>query len=202
MSQKTEHNVGFLSGLEKTLKNVDGNMQEPLPVHKWNPEFCGDIDMRIASDGSWYYMKTPIGRQSLVRLFSRILKRETDGRYYLVTPVEKVGIVVDDAPFVVIAMEISEANGIKQIGFITNVGEKIIVNKQHYLRFQEQENNGGMKPYVHVRDGLEALVSRSVFYDLVAIGKEYTYKNELYFGVWSDDLFFPIQPSKEVFEKN
>ena len=135
------------------------------PVHLWNPPFCGDIDMRIAADGTWFYNGTPIGRPAMVRLFSTILKREGDA-YFLVTPVEKCGIRVDDAPFA--AVEMRSAPG--ALDFRTNVGDWIACGPGHGMRFVRQAN-GGYVPYLHVRNDLWARVMRSVYYDLVELGE-------------------------------
>ena len=166
----------------------------PPPVHLWNPPFCGDIDMRIAQDGTWFYMNSPIGRKPLVQLFSSVLRREADGKYVLVTPVEKVGIRVDDAPFTAIRMRVEGEGRTQIIGFETNVDEEVTVDDDHPLRFAEEEGTGGLKPYVMVRAGLEALVVRSLVYDLVAAG---TVEGE-WFGVWSSGQFFPMQKAGEI----
>jgi hypothetical protein len=166
----------------------------PAPVHLWNPPFCGDIDMRIASDGTWFYMNSPIGRMPLVKLFASVLRRDGDGKYYLVTPVEKCGIRVDDAPFVAIRMA-SEGQGRQQtIRFETNVDDEVAVDAAHPLRFETEVGTGGLKPYVLVRARLEALVARALFYDLVARG---TTEGE-WFGVWSGGQFWPMQKATEI----
>jgi hypothetical protein len=140
------------------------------PVHLWNPPFCGDLDMRIAGDGTWFYMGTPIGRPALVRLFSTILKRE-DGKHFLVTPVEKVGIRVDDAPFLAVEMqnEPSECAG-RLLRFRTNVDDWVACDGEHRLRF-EMATDGGLTPYLHVRSDLWAKVTRALYYDLVDMGE-------------------------------
>ena len=166
----------------------------PPPVHLWNPPFCGDIDMRIAQDGTWFYMNSPIGRKPLVQLFASVLRLDADGKYYLVTPVEKVGIRVDDAPFTAIRMHV-EGEGRHQIIHIeTNVDDEVTVGEAHPLRFAEEEGTGGLKPYVLVRDGLEALVSRTLFYDHAAVGMV----EDGWFGVWSSGHFYPMQKAAEI----
>lgn len=171
-----------------------GKAKGPPPVHLWNPPFCGDIDMRIAQDGTWFYMNSPIGRKPLVQLFSSVLRHEADGKYYLVTPVEKVGIRVDDAPFTAIRME-AEGEGREQVlRFETNVDEVVTVDAAHPLRFRQEEGTGGLKPYVLVRAGLEALVSRALFYDLAAAGMV----EDGWFGVWSSGRFYPMQKAAEI----
>ncbi len=166
----------------------------PPPVHLWNPPFCGDIDMRIAQDGTWFYMNSPIGRKPLVQLFASVLRLDADGKYYLVTPVEKVGIRVDDAPFTAIRMHV-EGEGRHQIIHIeTNVDDEVTVGEAHPLRFAEEDGTGGLKPYVLVRDGLESLVSRTLFYDLAAVGMV----EDGWFGVWSSGHFYPMQKAAEI----
>jgi hypothetical protein len=155
------------------------------PVERWNPPFCGDIDMRIAVDGTWFYQKTPIGRHALVKLFASVLKREGD-KYFLVTPVEKVGIIVEDVPF--LAVEMRRNNGI--ISFRTNMDEWIDAGPEHPLRFEPEPETGGMKPYVHVRRGLWAKVTRALFYDVVEAGEEREIGEKRKFGVASGGEFF------------
>lgn len=166
----------------------------PPPVHLWNPPFCGDIDMRIAQDGTWFYMNSPIGRKPLVQLFASVLRHDADGRYYLVTPVEKVGIRVDDAPFTAIRMRVEGEGQAQVIHFETNVDDPVTVDAAHPLRFAPEEGTGGLKPYVLVRAGLEALVSRALFYDLAAAGVV----EDGWFGVWSSGRFYPMQKAAEI----
>ncbi len=166
------------------------------PVHLWNPEFCGDLDMEIKRDGTWFYEGTPIGRKPLVRLFSTILKLE-DGKYYLVTPVEKVGIRVEDAPFVAVDIE-AAGDGVDQaISFTTNVGDVVIAGEDHAIRV-ERDETGEPSPYVHIRGGLEALIDRKSFYRLVDLGTTHTVDDTEWFGVWSNSAFFPIIPAAEL----
>ncbi|GHF54348.1 DUF1285 domain-containing protein [Seohaeicola zhoushanensis] len=163
------------------------------PVHLWNPDFCGDLDMRIARDGTWFYLGTPIGRPELVRLFSTILKKE-EGKYYLVTPVEKVGITVDDAPFVAVDFE-REGSGREQVlTFTTNVGDTAVAGPDHPIRVERDAETGEPSPYVLVRAELEALIDRKSFYRLVEIGAHH----EGWFGLWSSGAFFPVIPSSEM----
>jgi hypothetical protein len=168
------------------------------PVERWNPPFCGDIDMRIAADGTWYYCNSPIGRKPLVRLFSTVLRRDADGRYYLVTPVEKCGIRVEDAPFVAVHMEAAGSGEEQLIRFRTNVDDEVAVDGQHPLRFALEEGTGGLKPYVLVRGRLEALVNRAIFYDLVAIGTVARREGEDWYGVWSGGRFWPMARAAEI----
>lgn len=150
------------------LKQVEG--QRFPPVEKWNPDFCGDIDMRITSDGTWFYMGTPIGREKMVRLFSSVLRKDEDGKTYLVTPVEKIGITVDDAHFVAISVEISRKSGEQYLCFTTNVGDKVIADETHPIRVVVDAKTGEPRPYIAVRGRLEALIGRSVYYELIEHG--------------------------------
>ena len=164
------------------------------PVEKWNPPFCGDIPMRISADGLWHYMNSPIGRQPLAKLFSSILRLDDDGQYYLVTPVEKCGIKVDDAPFCAVRMRV-EGHGKTQVLHLeTTMEDEVAVGADHPLRFADEAGTGGLKPYVLVRRNLEALVSRALFYDLVALG---SVEGE-WFGLWSSGQFFPMQKAADV----
>lgn len=164
------------------------------PVHLWNPPFCGDIDMRIAQDGLWYYMNSPIGRKPLMQLFASVLRHDEDGKYYLVTPVEKCGIRVDDAPFIAVRMRVEGEGRDQIIHFETNVDDEVTVDADHPLRVEDEAGTGGLKPYVLVRARLEALVSRALFYDLVARGMV---EGE-WFGVWSSGRFWPMKPAAEI----
>ncbi|WP_350117945.1 DUF1285 domain-containing protein [Parvibaculum sp.] len=168
------------------------------PVHLWNPEFCGDLDMRIARDGTWFYLGTPIGRERLVRLFSTVLRHDEDGKYYLVTPVEKVGITVEDAPFVAVAMKVEGEGRDQVLTFTTNVGDETVAGEEHPMRFEIDEGTGEPAPYVHVRARLDALINRAVFYDLVELGVEEEHEGETWFGIWSGGVFFPFQRAGEV----
>ena len=163
------------------------------PVHLWNPPFCGDLDIRIARDGTWFYLGTPIGRPALVKLFSSILKKEA-GKYYLVTPVEKVGIQVDDAPFV--AVDVDHRNG--DLHFTTQVGDTMIAGPDHPIRVERDPKTGEPSPYVLVRSNLEALIDRKSFYRLVDLGLHEIWKGESWFGLRSQSTFFPVIPSKEL----
>jgi hypothetical protein len=168
----------------------------PPPVHLWNPAYCGEIDMRIASDGSWYYMGTPIGRPALVRLFASVLRKDPE-RHVLVTPVERVGIVVDDAPFVAVEMQVEDHEAGRTLRFRTNVDDWTTADAAHPLRF-EREATGGLKPYVLVRGELWARVARAVFYDLAALGEERDVDGVRMFGVASAGMFFPMAPASEL----
>jgi hypothetical protein len=165
----------------------------PPPVHLWNPPFCGDIDMRIAADGTWFYQGTPIGRPALVRLFAGVLKREGD-RHYLVTPVEKVGIKVEDAPFVAVDWT---RDG-DALSFLTNVGDRVTAGPENPIRVTRDLADDTPRPYVHVRRGLEALIDRKSFYRLVEIGEVRAHEGRDWFGVVSRGAFFPIQPAGDL----
>jgi len=166
------------------------------PVDMWNPPFCGDLDMRIARDGTWYYMGTPIGRPALVRLFSTILKREGD-KHFLVTPVEKVGIRVDDAPFLAVEMLREQDDREPRLRFRTNVDDWVVCDPAHRLRF-EAAAGGGLTPYLHVRADLWAKVTRALYYDLVDIGEERMIDGRQMFGVASAGEFFVMADAEQV----
>ena len=163
------------------------------PVHEWNPPFCGDLDMRIAWDGTWFYLGTPIGRSELVKLFSSILRKDGDD-YFLVTPVEKVGITVDDAPFVAVDFEIVDGN----LRFETHVGDFATAGPDHPIRVERDPETGEPSPYVLIRANLEALIDRKSFYRLVDIGETDTIDEIEWFGLRSQGVFFPIIPSHEL----
>lgn len=181
-----------LRGIKEAEKAAGGKGLPP--VHLWNPAFCGDIDMRIAQDGTWFYMNSPIGRKPLVRLFSTILRHDEDGKYYLITPVEKVGIRVDDAPFLAVAMQAEGEGRNQQLTFTTNCDDTVSVDESHPLRFEKEAGTDGLKPYVLVRGRLEALVNRAIFYDLVSLGVA---EGE-WFGVWSGGKFWPMARKSEL----
>jgi len=163
------------------------------PVHLWNPPFCGDLDIRIARDGTWFYLGTPIGRPELVKLFSSILKKE-DGKYFLVTPVEKVGITVDDAPFVAVDFEPTGSGRDQVLTFETQVGDFAVAGPDHPIRVARDPETGEPSPYVLIRADLEALIDRKSFYRLVELGEH----AEGWFGLWSSGSFFPVIPSSEL----
>jgi hypothetical protein len=169
----------------------------PPPVHLWNPPFCGDLDMRIAADGTWYYLKTPIGRPALVRLFASVLKREGD-KYFLVTPVEKCGITVEDSPFLAVELEVEEAGQNRVLNVRTNVDDWVVCGPDHALRFEPQLETGGLKPYLHVRRGLWAKVTRALFYELVEFGEEREVDGKRMFGVASAGEFFAMAPADSL----
>jgi hypothetical protein len=173
------------------------SVKGPPPVHLWNPPFCGDLDMRIGSDGTWYYLKTPIGRPALVKLFASVLKREGD-KYFLVTPVEKCGIVVEDAPFLAVELAVAPSADGPVLSFRTNVDDWVACGAGHALRFEPEPATGGLKPYLHVRRDLWAKVTRALFYDLVARGEEREVAGERMFGVASGAEFFAMQSAASL----
>ena len=167
------------------------------PVDRWNPPFCGDLDMRIARDGTWFYMGSPIGRPELVRLFSSILKKE-DGAYYLVTPVEKVRITVEDAPFVATDFEAEHSGRDQVLTFQTHVGDYAVAGPAHPIRVTRDAETGEPAPYIHIRADLEALIDRKSFYRLAELGAHHPQDGESWFGLWSGGVFFPMIPSADL----
>jgi uncharacterized protein len=165
-----------------------GQTAKPRPVQRWNPPFCGDIDMRVAADGTWFYGGTPVGREALMRLFASILRCEPDGSYVLVTPVEKVGIRVADAPFLAVEMTADGDGEAATLMFRTNVGDVVGAGPINPLRFAIEAETGGLKAYLLVRGRLEALVSRMVMHDLVEAASTDEPTGRL--GVWSGGAFF------------
>jgi uncharacterized protein len=181
--------------LDRLSAAVRGGGAKTPPVERWNPPFCGDIDMRIAADGTWFYNGTPIGRPALVRLFASILRRDPE-RFVLVTPVERVGIAVEDAPFLAVEMAVAGDGLGRTIAFRTNVDDLVHVDAAHPLRFDKDEG-GGIKPYVLVRGGLWALVTRALTFDLVELGEDRAVDGALMFGVGVGAIFFPIAPASD-----
>jgi hypothetical protein len=156
------------------------------PVEKWDPSHCGDSEMRIARDGTWYHQGSPIGRQAMVRLFSTILRREPDGRFVLVTPVEKLDIEVEDAPFVAVELKTEGQGEAMSLAFRLNTGELVVAGPDRPLRFEPGPE--GPRPYLRVRGGLDALVARPVYYELA----ELALANGDPPGLWSGGAFFPV----------
>ena len=186
MAKASDGPVGMAAPLDALIADA-ATRKGPPPVHLWNPPFCGDIDMRIARDGTWHYGGSPIGRPALVRLFASVLRREDD-RFVLVTPVEKLGITVEDAPFLAVELEGEPATGLR---LRTNVDEWVALDADHPLRFEPGPAEA-LKPYARVRDDLWALVTRSVFYDLIAKGEVREVAGQSMFGVGSGESFFPM----------
>jgi uncharacterized protein len=194
--RKPDQGLEGLTAAARDAANTSATGKRLPPVHLWNPPFCGDLDMRIASDGTWYYMGTPIGRPALVRLFSTILKREDD-KHFLVTPVEKVGIRVDDAPFLAVEMRKEQDGSGRLLRFRTNVDDWVVCDQAHRLRF-EASAEGGLTPYLHVRADLWAKVTRALYYDLVDMGEERMVDGRQMFGVASAGEFFAMADAEQV----
>ncbi|AYD01696.1 DUF1285 domain-containing protein [Neorhizobium sp. NCHU2750] len=190
--------AGLAAMISRAAEQSGGANRGLPPVERWNPPFCGDLDMEIAADGTWFYMGTPIGRAPLVRLFSTVLRRDEDGKTYLVTPVEKVGIRVADAPFLAVEMQVVERGAHPVLTFRTNVGDVVEIDHDHPLRFETKGEEGQLKPYLLVRGRLEALVSRPVMYDLVERGETVEIDGVDMFAVRSGSQIFPIMPADEL----
>ena len=181
-----------LPSLQQTLARFA--QRGPAPVHLWNPEHCGEIGLRIATDGTWYYQNSPIGRPALVRLFSTVLRKDADGRHYLVTPVEKIAIDVADAPFLAVEMQVAGSGRRQALRFRTNCDDRVEAGPDNPIRCAREPGQDGIKPYVLVRGALEALVTRALTYDLVDLGVCHRVGGREMFGVWSGGRFFPIAP--------
>jgi len=175
-----------ISGLEALLKERQG--KGPAPVEKWNPPYCGDIGMKIRADGVWIYGGTPIGRAPLVKLFAGVLRKDADGRHYLVTPAEKIDVAVDDAPFLAVEMEVRGVGREQSLIFRTNVDDIVPAGPEHPLRFAIEPGSQGLKPYLLVRGRLEALVTRALYYDLVELAVDEGDR----LGLWSGSAFFAM----------
>ncbi|PPQ38364.1 hypothetical protein SAMN06265338_10857 [Rhodoblastus acidophilus] len=185
-----------MEGPLRGLNQVRFAERGPAPVHLWNPPYCGEIDMRIARDGTWFYNGSPIGRPALVKLFSSILRKDPD-RYVLVTPVERVGITVEDAPFLGVEFSRDGEGEGQVLKLRTNVDDWVEISEDNPLRFEPGEREG-LKPYVRVRGDLWALVKRALFYDLAAWGLKREIGGEDFFGVWSAGAFFPMAPMRDL----
>ncbi len=187
-----------LSGLEALISRAGGNEKGLPPVDKWNPEYCGEIPMEIKADGTWFYMGTPIGRHSLARLFSTVLRKDEDGKTYLVTPVERIGITVEDAHFLIVEMNAHEREGEQVITFRTNMDDVFEAGPDNPIHFVTAENNEGVKPYVRVRARLEGLLARPVMYELIAHGEEIEVNGVNMFSIRSNGAVFPIMSADEL----
>ena len=166
------------------------------PVERWHPEHCGEIDIRIAADGTWFHNGSAIRRPKLVRLFASILRKEPDGSTVLVTPAERVRIQVEDAPFAAVEMAVEGQGEARRIAFRTNVDDLVPADAEHPLRFIDGAE--GLKPYLHVRRDLWALVSRSLTYDLVGMSEEREIDGQRWFGLWAGGHFPRIAPAGEA----
>jgi hypothetical protein len=178
-----------LKGVEAAVRGARG--KGPAPVHLWNPPYCGEIGLAIAADGSWSYQGSPIRRRALMDLFASVLRKDEDGRHYLVTPVEKIGIDVADAPFLAVAMTIEGQGPAQTLTFRTNLDEAVRADSQHPLRFARDPDNDGLRPYVLVRGRLEARLTRALAYDLVSLAMAQADEGRG-LGVWSGGAFFPM----------
>ncbi len=181
---------GFPQGLAALVEQA-GDAAVARPVERWNPPHCGEIDIRIASDGTWFYRGSAIAREALVRLFASILRREPDGSHVLVTPVEKLGILVEDAPFLAVEVVQEGEGAARVLTFRTNVGDIVAAGPGHPLRFAVEAGTGGLKPYLAVRGGLEALATRALTLELVGTADE---KDGIP-GIWSGGAFFAFPGS-------
>jgi uncharacterized protein len=190
--------VGDSAGLAALIERATRAGKGPPPVERWNPAFCGDLDMEIRRDGSWTYLGTPISRMPLVELFSTVLRKDEDGKTYLVTPVEKVGIRVVDAPFVAVEMHAQGTGRDQVLTFRTNVGDVVEAGPGHPLRFEEEPGSGGLKPYLLVRGRLEALLSRPVLYELVERGEALEVDGRRMFSIRSKGAIFPVMPADRL----
>ena len=173
------------------LERLAAAAARPPPAGSSRPD-CGDFGIRIGRDGSWFYHGSSIHRMALIRLFSRALKRDANGQYWLATPTECGRITVDDVPFVAVSLEIANAGVRQRLIFRTNVDEIVTLDAAHPLRMAEDRMTRTLVPYILVRDGLEARIVRPVFYDLVELGREQQFGGETAFGVWSSAKFFPL----------
>lgn len=192
MTSEAQTGVSMPNSLQALMSRAGAQDKTPRPVDKWNPPFCGDLDIRIARDGTWFYLGSPIGRKALVELFASVLRKDEDGKYYLVTPVEKIGITVDDAPLLAVEMAV-EGNGPQQTLTVrSNLGDLVRIGKSHPLRFEIETTSGGLKPYVLVRGRLEALFTRALMYQLADLMVDHSDGSGSRTGIWSDGQFFAL----------
>jgi hypothetical protein len=190
MDDRKAEKLGELGRLQGLVNSAP--QRRPAPVENWDPPYCGDIGLKIRHDGTWLYQGSPIGREALVKLFAGVLRKDADGRTYLVTPAEKVDVEVEDAPFLAVEMDVQGKGDAQQLIFRTNVDDLVACGLEHPLRFAEQQPGGGLKPYVQVRGRLEALLTRALVHDLVAIANEEPHQGARVPGVWSGGAFFPF----------
>lgn len=181
---------GLALGLASLQREAASNRKLP-PVEKWHPAHCGDIDIRIARDGTWFHQGTPIGRRELVRLFSTILRKDPDG-FHLVTPAEKMRIQVEDAPFLAVLLRVEGDGPNQRLIFTTNVGDEMVAGADNSIRVEADPITEEPSPYVHVRRGLEAKIARAVFYQLADLAVPGEGDHEGLLGVWSGGVFFPL----------
>ena len=188
MSDPIETRAG-LDGVAAAVRQAPGRGLPP--VHLWNPAHCGDIDIVIKRDGTWFHEGTPIGREPLVRLFSTVLRKDPDG-FHLVTPVEKMKISVEDAPFIAVRVD---RDG-EALRFSTNVGDEVEAGPDNAIRVDADPATGEPRPYLHVRRGLDARIRRPVFYELVEMAQERDTPEGPRLGVWSNGAWFPVGPAR------
>ena len=186
-----------LKGIETIYSFSKSNKKSLPPIEKWNPPFCGDIDMTISKSGKWYYMGSEIKRPAMVKLFSGILRLESDNSYYLVTPVEKVRIQVEDAPFVAVAITKEQSEGMNTVTFRTNLNDEIVLSKENPLSIEIKKNDEP-SPYITVRNNLRALISRSVFYELVDLAETIPIDGVPYLAIKSQGEIFKIYKVEDL----
>ena len=186
-----------LKGIETIYSFSKSNKKSLPPIEKWNPPFCGDIDMTISKSGKWYYMGSEIKRPAMVKLFSGILRLESDNSYYLVTPVEKVRIQVEDAPFVAVAITKEQSEGMNTVTFQTNLNDEIVLSKENPLSIEIKKNDEP-SPYITVRNNLRALISRSVFYELVDLAETIPIDGVPYLAIKSQGEIFKIHKVEDL----
>ena len=188
--EKKEASKNYQSSFLRDIFNKP-NDALAFKIKKWNPKYCGDIDMRIASDGTWFYCGSPINRKKLVKLFSSILINENN-KYFLITPVEKVGIIVDDAPFIANDFEKITENNKSYLVFFTNIDETIVLSKNNPFRISINDKTQEPSPYIMVRKNIEAKIDRKSFYRLLDLAEYSLVKGQEWLGIHSDSTFFPI----------
>mgnify|MGYP001378253943 FL=1 len=186
-----------LKGIETIYSFSKSNKKSLPPIEKWNPPFCGDIDMKISKSGKWYYMGSEIKRPAMVKLFSGILRLESDNSYYLVTPVEKVRIQVEDAPFVAVAITKEQSEGMNTVTFRTNLNDEIVLSKENPLSIEIKKNDEP-SPYITFRNNLRALISRSVFYELVDLAETIPIDGVPYLAIKSQGEIFKIHKVEDL----
>jgi uncharacterized protein len=190
MDDEKAGNLPDIGRLEELVNSAPA--RRPAPVESWNPPYCGDIGLKILRNGTWLYQGSAIGRLPLVKLFAGVLRKDDDGRTYLVTPAEKVDVEVEDAPFLAVEMDVQGMGREQQLTFRTNVDDVVICGPEHPLRFAEQQPGGGLKPYVRVRGRLDALLTRALVHELAELAVEHTHEGVHRLGVWSGGAFFPL----------
>lgn len=177
--------------LDALLRAAASDGQHPARnVEAWDPPYCGDIGLKICRDGTWLYRGSPIGRVGMIKLFASILRKDADGQTYLVTPAEKVDVEVEDAPFLAVEMAIDGTGPSQRLTLRTNVDDVVAIDAEHPIRFEPQAPDGGLKPYVLVRGKLEALCTRAVYAELVAIAAIGDHDQDL--GFWSGGCWWRI----------